>query len=286
MKIHMDTDRVYTLKDKISAFSGFLYESTEGLKSQTNQFAWAGESADDFVRRNHIICDRIHLLAEEVARKYMDLDLEIDQWVDVDQQGANRLKRVDIVPKTPEYTDEMRDDYKADKWEDRLYAIRHHKFNQWWKDQTLAEKKQYLQDLQEHMAERYGMPKVLIGIDDLPEMGGDLVGVSIGGAILLDVDNLNTNDPWRLIEFTFHETRHEYQQQVVANYESTGKVPEGMSNIQVEKWAYEFDNYINGKDSFKDYFNQEIERDARLFGDEVMKDVLREMIPGILPKVY
>lgn len=285
MKIHMDTERVYGLKEKISAFSGFLYDSTEGIKSQINQIAWTGASAEDFVQRNLATCNRIHLLAEEVARKYLDLEFEIEQWVDVDKQGVNRLKGVEEVSKSPEFTDEMWDEYNADKRENRLYRIIHFKFNQWWKDQTLAEKKQYLQDLQERMAELYGMPKVLLGFDDLPENGGDSVGISIGGAILLDVDNVNSMDPWRLIEFTFHETRHEYQQQVVNNFQNSGQLPVDVTQNQVEAWAAEFKNYIKPDDNFRDYYNQAVERDARDFGDEVMKDVLTGLLPDFWPKV-
>lgn len=282
MKIHMDIERVAELAVKIKDLSHFLYHSTDELKSQMNQTDWTGLSANDYFRQIHEASNKVHTLAEEFAKTCRDVDQEKEQWFDVDQQGVNRLKQVKIMPKTPEKpTPGMYIGVIADLFENRRYNKKYQEFVKWWKNRTLEERKQYLQSLQERMADRYGMPRVLVVIDDLPDSAnGDAKGVNIGGVVMVDVDNLNTDDPWRLIETTFHETRHEYQREAIANYKNNGQIPEGMTQHQVEKWVYENDNYIGGEDSFKDYYNQAIEKDAREFGNDVMKDVLSEMGQG------
>lgn len=289
MQIHLEPGRVGELAVKIKDLSHFLYHSTDDLKSKMNQTDWTGLSANDYFSKIHDSTSKIHTLAEEFAKTYWDVDQEQKQWVNVDEQGVNRLKRVTIAPKSDEdfsLLDRWRKIRKeagqiGDQIEDHRYNEKYQEFVQWWEKRTIEERNQYLQSLQERMADRYGMPKVLVVIDDLldPE-NGDARGVNIDGVLIVDVDNMQTNDPWRLIETLFHETRHDYQREVIANYKSDGLIPEGMTKGQVEKWVYEASHYISPTDNFLDYYYQAIEKDARDFGDEVMKDVLSEMGQG------
>lgn len=289
MQIHMEPDRVGELAAKIKDLSHSLYHSTDDLQSKLNQTEWAGLSADDYYHQAHEATSKIHSIAEEFAKTYLDVGSEIKQWLNVDEQGVNRLKRVTIPPKADDdlsLLDRWRKIRKeagqlADQIEDLRYNEKYQEFVQWWEKRTIEERKQYLQSLQERMADRYGMPKVLVVIDDLPDpANGDARGVNIDGILVVDVDNMQTNDPWRLIETLFHETRHDYQREVIANYKSSGLIPEGMTQSQVEKWVYEDSHYISGTDNFLDYYYQAIEKDARDFGDEVMKDVLGEINQG------
>ena len=154
-----------------------------------------------------------------------------------------------------------------------IYINKYNEFNAWWKTLSNEDKTQYLQSLQERMADRYGMPRRLVVIDDI------VGGLSIGGAIVIDVDDLNAT-PWRVIELMFHETRHEYQREVVANFQDNRVIPDGMTKQQVERWVDNYTDYKKPDDNFRDYYYQAIERDAREFGEDVMKDFLSEMGQG------
>ena len=279
MQIHMEPDRVGELAAKIKDLSHSLYHSTDDLQSKLNQTEWAGLSADDYYHQAHEATNKIQTLAEVAARSYRDVSEEIKEWVEVDTQGVNRLKNVKVEPKDPDksLTPGMIVDGVSDLIEDYRNGKEYKEFVNWWNGQTIEERKAYLQSLQERMADRYGMPRTLIAIDDLPE---GVAGHSSGGVVFVDIDHMIEGDPWRVIETVFHETRHEYQQEVISNYQNNGQVPEGMTKDQVEKWAYEYKNYIGGDDVFEDYYYQEIEKDARDFGDEVMKDVLGEINQG------
>lgn len=279
MKIHMDTDRVAELALKIKDLSHFLYHSTDDLESKMNQTDWSGLSANDYFRQVHEASNNIQTMAEVAARSFRDVIEEMRQWTEVDQQGINRLKNVRVEPKVPDrsLTPGMIVDGVADLIEDNRNSKEYKEFVKWWNSQSVEERKEYLQSLQERMADRYGMPRTLITIDDLPK---DVNGQSFGGLLYVDIDHLVDGDPWRVIETVFHETRHEYQQEVIANYQNNGQIPEGMTQNQVEEWAYEYDNYIDGNDSLKDYYYQAIEKDARNWGDDVMQAVLNEMVHG------
>ena len=285
MTMRMVTDQVEDIAVKLKDLSQIIYEATDLIKSQVNRNLWTGASADEFTQHVNASSSKLHVLAEEAVKLLLDVVREEEEWINVDQQGVYRLKKICIAPRTPEskITLGIGVDIIADKIEDAQYNLAYKNFVNWWKTQSADERKRYLQELQNRLADRYGMPRVLVVVDDLQDPGnGDLRGVNIGGVLVLDVDNVNTDDPWRLIETTFHETRHEYQREVAANYQTTGQIPEGMTEQQVEKWVYELDgdNYVQGEDNFVDYYYQAIETDARKYGDILMKDALNELNQG------
>lgn len=283
MAVRMVTEQVEDMAVKLKDLSHVVYHATDQLKSQANRGFWTGASAEDFTQQINATCSRLHGLAEEAIKLVMDIIREEEEWVNVDQQGVYRLKKICVAPQIPEIKTTIGMDMGArfDEIENNIYNRRYKNFVNWWKTQSVDERKQYLQGLQNRLADRYGMPGVLVVIDDLQDPENrDMRGVNIGGVLVLDVDNLNTDDPWRLLETTFHETRHEYQREVAANYQNSGQIPEGMTQQQVEKWVYEYDNYIKGEDNFVDYYYQAIETDARKYGDILMKDALNDMDQG------
>lgn len=283
MEVRMVTEQVENFSDKIRLLSIHLYDSTEEILNASKRDFWDGPAAEEFIQSLKGVCSQLHRMAEDATRLYMDVAQEENEWITNDQQGVLRLKEICVVPPVKNnLTIDIVGDYIADKVEDYMYDKRYRNFKSWWKSQTLEEKKKYLQDLQNRLADRYGLPRMLIVVDDLPDKNTDSIGLNIGGVFIIDEDNMNTDDPWRLIETTFHESRHEYQREVIANYQESGRIPDGMTQEQVEKWVNESENYISGTDNFADYYHQAIETDARKFGDIIMKDVLGEMgnLPG------
>jgi len=279
MQIKMVTDLVAELEQKMLQLGRDTYESSDQLLSSVNRDFWQGRGADEFKQRAREVCNKLHLFAEEITKLGFALSLEKEEWIRVDQEGINRLKKNVIKPspvKEVPYDKQWNDtwDYFEDRHYDKKYAL----YEKWWQSQSLEDRKKYLQDLQNRMADRYEWPRMLLVVDDLPDSDkGDFKGVNLGKLMIIDVDNMNTDEPWRLIETTFHESRHEYQRDVMANFLNNGQVPNGMTQKQVEEWVYENNHYISGIDNFADYYHQAIETDARKFGDIVMKDVLDDL---------
>ncbi len=280
MQVRMVTEQVEGFSDKIRLLSINLYDATEEILNASKRDFWDGPDAEEFILSLKAVCGQLHRMAEDATKLYRDVVHEKDEWITTDQQGVLRLKNTHSVPPVNNNLPiDFVGNYCADKIEDYMYDTRYKNFKNWWGSQTLEGKKKYLQDLQNRLADRYGMPKMLIVVDDLPD---GTRGSNIGGIIIIGEDNSATDDPWRLIETTFHESRHEYQLEVIANYQESGQIPDGMTKEQVEKWVYENNNYIQGEDNFADYYHQSIETDARKYGDVVMKDILEEMgnLPG------
>jgi hypothetical protein len=280
MQIKMVTDQVSELREKLLQLSRDTFERSDQILSSSDSNIWQGSDADEFMQRIRAVCNRLHLLAEDATKLGYAVSQEQEEWIKVDQEGVNRFKGIRAVPRSPQASSlDIELDKFSNNVENFYFDHRYKEFKKWWETQNLDGKKKYLQDLQNRMADRYDWPRMLVVIDNLPDVNGDSRGLNLGKLMLVDVDNMNTDEPWRLIETAFHETRHEFQRDVVINFQNNGQIPDGMTQKQVKKWVYELtdDHYINGEDNFADYYHQAIETDARKYGDIVMKNVLEEM---------
>ena len=286
MKIRMETELVNELVNEILQFSRDTYAASESLSFLVKREAWLGNSADHFWEQLSQIHEKLHLAAEESTKLCLSLSKEREQWEEVDNQGVYRLKN-SIPPEKAKkdvpwwFTAKLGFGQIADAVENYKYNKDYQRFTQWWNNQSIDEKKAYLQDLQDRWADELGWPRMLVVADDLedPLGGGDAQGLNIDGILIVDIDNFDTDDPWRLMETMFHESRHQYQREAIANFLNSGQIPDGMKKSEIEQWAYEMkeENYIPPSDDFESYYNQAIEKDARKWGDIVMKDVLDEM---------
>lgn len=282
MQIRMITEQIEELAARMRLLSLDLFEAANQIQLAARQRSnWDGPVAQQFSQRLDRVGSKLHLFAEEATKLYLDAAFEEDEWITTDQQGVIRIKRARQLP--PQGSDPSlgrQIDYLSDEIENYIFDKRYQNFKNWWESQSLDDKKKYLQELQNRLADKYGMPRMLLVIDDLPDGANtDFRGLNIDRILILDLDNLNTDDPWRLIETMFHETRHDFQRQAVAVFNSTGQVPQGLTKEQVEQWAYELTpgNYIDGTENFEDYYNQALEKDARKYGDIYMRAVLDEM---------
>ncbi|MCX6056703.1 MAG: hypothetical protein NTW69_00915 [Chloroflexi bacterium] len=136
------------------------------------------------------------------------------------------------------------------------------------------DKLNYLNEHQRKIAEKYGFDPMTITAEDLDDSNGDSRGENRGNLMVIDVDNLNNDDPWRVLETVAHESRHEYQEHIVDQYRADGTIPEGMTGKQIEAWGKNFKDYKEPGDDFESYWGQAVESDARNFGDEYMNEVL------------
>jgi hypothetical protein len=279
----MHTDQVGKLEGTILQFSRDSYNFSELLSSLVGRESWQGNVADYFWDQLTAVSKKLHLSAEELTKLSLALGREREQWEDVDNQGVFRLKN-SAAPQRPagEYSwwfqgrlvvegvGNLIEDYKFNK--DYI------RFKQWWETQSIDERKVYLQNLLNRKADQLGWPRMLIVADDLVDpTTGDAKGLNMDEILIIDIDNLKSDDPWRVMELMFHENRHQFQREAVSNYLDSGVIPDGMSKREIQKWADEMENYVSGYDDFESYYNQAIEKDARKWGDDIMKDVLDEM---------
>ena len=283
MTIRMEIEQVSKLYDRCLEFTQNTYHSSEVFSSLNNRGIWQGDVADYFWEQLKNICDQLHLTSEDAAKLSYALYLEKTQWEEVDNQGVYRIRGTNLSGRSSKdpswlFKQKRKIEDRVDEVENLIFNKDYKRFKEWWQTQSIDEKKAYLQNLQNEYADRMGWPRMLIVTDDLIDpANGDFRGVNLDEIMIIDIDNINTDEPWRLMETMFHETRHQYQREVVSNYQSDHFVPPGMTQDEVEKWVYESEHYIDGNDDFEGYYKQSIESDARKWGDIVMKDVLDDM---------
>jgi hypothetical protein len=98
MQIKMVTDLVAELEQKMLQLGRDTYESSDQLLSSVNRDFWQGRGADEFKQRAREVCNKLHLFAEEITKLGFALSLEKEEWIRVDQEGINRLKKNVIKP--------------------------------------------------------------------------------------------------------------------------------------------------------------------------------------------
>ncbi len=161
-------------------------------------------------------------------------------------------------------------------------------FRMKWANMSTDERLVFLQDQHDALAKKYGIEPVKIYFEDLPDLAGqDALGVTKGvtgllgviGQLLLgekgkqhiaiDIDNINSDDPWEIQNTLMHETRHVMQYYFV---EHSDQRPANITEEQIKSWRDNFDNYRRPEDDFQAYRDQPVEQDARNFGDQYVTD--------------
>lgn len=87
--------------------------------------------------------------------------------------------------------------------------------------------------------------------------------------ISIDLDHLENDPPYDILNSCCHEAQHAYQHSVVSVLEN---VPVDFKNLRLFREAYnyakEFENYESGRAEFDDYYYQDCEEDAREYAEE------------------
>ena len=117
----------------------------------------------------------------------------------------------------------------------------------------------------------YDQVKSLMGIDaelSFSPMDGNNLGAfnPDTNRIELNASYLEKADCKDLLNTILHESRHAFQDKCIATPESVTV----KQNI-IDVWKDNFDNYISPLDDFEAYANQEIEKDANYFANDVME---------------
>jgi len=182
-----------------------------------------------------------------------------------DDPGKVKL-REEIKQLNEQIKDEIQKDYEAR-----------------WDTIGLDEKKAILQEVHNQIAAEFGMDPIEIqfkdiedpegldrrghlklGSNGLPIIGGFIDPFDSDTEIVIDIDNLTSDEYTTLMTTTAHETRHQYQEYLVNNPD---EIPSHISQEEVDSWGENFDNYISAKDDYAGYLAQPVEADAIDYAD-------------------
>lgn len=164
-----------------------------------------------------------------------------------------------------------------------------------WEDMTPAEREAAARAMAEDLAQQMGIDDFEVRIEDLEDPDGDgrdddpstnSYGSWNQGDRVLRLDVNDLDDPAVVIDTIAHEMRHADQHQAVDDYnapwfghDESIPLPPGSSLDDVRRWDEEFDDYISSGDDrdgdgddFNDYYDQEVEQDARRYGEGYLDD--------------
>ncbi len=138
-----------------------------------------------------------------------------------------------------------------------------------WKNSSLDERKQILQDYMNELISIYGLKHVKARISwekkqeekGSVEMGNYLHAnhtVTINETVL--TDSISGINSYALLETVAHELRHAYQHEAIDH--PTDYV---VSQETIQKWKENFEKYIRPENDMTGYWNQPVEVDARDF---------------------
>jgi hypothetical protein len=266
----MEPGDVRRAAQQLSELASQMEADCSSLLNQVSGIDWLGPSRDDFVGQSDSLLRRFLAASQEAAQLSQRIGREVDEWERVDSRGAQTFESFMGIGLIPVAIDDI-----GDLVTDMIRRRRYKDYQDWWKGLGRDEKLDYLNKHSEEIAKKYGFRPMKIVVEDLDDKGGDARGLNRGNELVIDVDNLDHDDPWRSVETVAHESRHEYQEQVIKDYRESGKLPEGVTEKQVKDWeSSSGENYKPAQDDFESYWHQSIEADARDFGNDYMNEVL------------
>lgn len=138
-----------------------------------------------------------------------------------------------------------------------------------WAQMGTEERAEVLQLLVDVEREKLGIPeKLVLTVEDLGRKNGEYTGLY--GVVQIDPDHLENSPEWRVIETVCHEVYHCYEHCLVDIYTGSSAKNRHLSVFEKAKqYKWEFENYVDPEgregEAFYEYYDQEVERDARAY---------------------
>jgi hypothetical protein len=274
--IHMDTETVREHATRSMQEFADSSEMVDEIKRKVQAIPWGGLTRELFIVEFNILAWKMTSRIEDGYYLSQKVQREVDAWLAIDYMYADKFRTireqgVDIGKKIDEIGHQQMADDELQDARTRLL--------EWWKTLTTDDKKQYLQSLYERICKLLGIEPVPLSFPQLDDpKGGDLLGSfnEVDKDIRIDVDNLEGDSPFSLIDTIAHETRHQFQNNTVRVYEQTGHLPDGVSVIDVNVWKFNEDHYITYQKWPDGYSHQPIETDAQNYGADFVNQILFE----------
>mgnify|MGYP007064293542 CR=1 FL=1 len=264
----MDNEIVLKLSGFIKQYSDNIEERSRSVKLIVDSMTWEGGSRDDYVNLVNALLIKISSFRLEAENLNILLQHEVDQWLEADRQGSDNIGSVKTIAVGIGVA--VSSGFSG-FWKSITRPYLEINFSHWWDELSSDERIVYLEEEQTRIADALGIDHIPLEIKDLEDPSyGDYQGAYSpeDGKMYLDVDNIQSDNPWDLINTMAHEMRHRKQHEAVQYYQTTGKPPEGISQSEVETWQSEIENYISHDEDFEAYRSQAIEVDARSYGNE------------------
>lgn len=139
-----------------------------------------------------------------------------------------------------------------------------------WKQLTNIEKLGILQTVTNIEAVYLGIPyELTVGAAALKDnvVGGYNDSTH---SVLVDLDSLENDSAYELLDTILHEARHAYQHSLISLYHAVPEYKQLLVFKEVQQYDAEFSNYTHGSsdETFDDYYYQACEEDARSYADE------------------
>ena len=271
--IHMDTEIVTKLSSSIKQCANTFDDKTRSIKTIMESASWEGGSRDDLVYWINEVLSRVSSLNLEAESLSLQVQQEVAQWMEVDHRGSENIASIKTV--AVGIGTAVSSSFSG-FWKSITRPYQEIQFSKWWNGLSRDDRIAYLEEEQTRIADTLGIDHIPLEIIDLEDPSyGDYQGAynPEDGKMYLDVDNIQSDNPWELINTMAHEMRHRKQHEAVEYYQKTGQLPEGISQSDVDTWQYEIENYISHDEDLEAYRSQAIEVDARSYGDEYVESV-------------
>ncbi len=91
--LHMDTDDVSSLADYLNRAANEIIDTTHDLRRSANRLngKWHGGRSDQFLRRLSSAANAAADVAEDAVRLSLRVRAEVDEWLEVDRDGAGQV---------------------------------------------------------------------------------------------------------------------------------------------------------------------------------------------------
>ncbi len=267
--IHMEPEVVRETVRK------FLLDLTENFEhysmvaKKVRAIPWEGKDREAFISK----LSAWEARAGDIIKEGIDLSKrvmrEVDEWIGVDSGGRDRFANMKYVKAAPAIVS-----VGAAVINYKTIEEGNNAFQAFWIGLSYEERCAFIQKEYDKLAKEYNLVPAKVSFEDIEREGIAGYYSHVSRQIVIDKTNIMNDDlhPAQLINTLAHETRHQYQYNIIDNYNESGIVPEGMTERTILDWRNETENYISSERDMFGYYFQSIEVDARKFGLQYQLD--------------
>lgn len=103
--------------------------------------------------------------------------------------------------------------------------------------------------------------------------GADIDNLDSDYRMVLNEKLLNSNEAKEVIKTYCHEYRHAYQLEMVNRNDKPPFANLVHDKSEAEKWSKNFKDYKHPRDDYEQYLNQPVEKDAREFSEQIVRQL-------------
>jgi hypothetical protein len=272
----MNTDTVYEYTTRALQELYDINELVDSIKGRVHAIPWSGLTRELFMIDFNLVVGKLSTGVEDGITLSQRVQHEIDEWLTLDQSNAEKYRG--LKSQIGSINTKVVDGGQGSPTE-----MTRAELLEWWKTATSEERQAYLRSIYERVCKALGLTPIPLSFEDLPDEGGDTLGGFYDQEmkIRIDIDNIGTSSPTEMINAIAHETRHQFQNNCIKLFDQTGKLPDGVSPLQMAAWKLDQQPlYVSPEENAFLYWVQPVEVDARGFGEEFVNSMFGENSSG------